>query len=41
VTFPVAIGIYFRFFYSAIMKIIVELSNYAIKIHDVLHKNRV
>jgi hypothetical protein len=38
VTFPVAIGIYIKFCHSAIMKVIDELTDYAIKIHDVLHE---
>ncbi len=38
VTFPIAIGHYIKFCHFAIMKVIVELTNYAIKIHDVLHE---
>ncbi len=38
VTFPVAIGIYIKFCHSAVMKVIDELTDYAIKIHDVLHE---
>jgi hypothetical protein len=38
VAFPIAIGIYIKFCHFAIMKVIVELTNYAIKIHDVLHE---
>jgi hypothetical protein len=38
VAFPIVIGIYIKFCHSAIMKIIDELTNYAIKIHDILHE---
>lgn len=38
VTVPIAIGIYVKFCHSAIMKVIDELTDYAIKIHDVLHE---
>ncbi len=38
VTFSVAIGIYIKLCQSSIIKITEELTNYAIKIHDVFHE---
>ncbi len=38
VALPIAIGIYIKFCHSAIMKVIDELTDYSIKIHDVLHE---
>jgi hypothetical protein len=38
IALPFAIGIYIKFCHSAIMKVIDELTDYAIKIHDILHE---
>jgi GTPase Era involved in 16S rRNA processing len=38
VTLPIAIAIYIKFCHSAIMKVIDELTDYAIKIHNILHE---